>query len=369
MLVVGGGITGSVLALALHQRGIGVRIVESRPEWTGVGHGITLQGNALRAFRQVGVLDAVLARAVPFDTVRLRNADGSLISELVTPRTGGPDLPATAGALRADLHDALCAAVHAAGIPVTLGTTVDQFRQHPGHVSVLLTNGDTADCQLLVGADGIRSRIRGLIGIDAAPRRTRMGIWRVVAARPAGMDCSELYYGGPRFKAGYSPISADRCYAYLLDEILPASLIGERPAGTELYERSAGYGGMWGEIRAGLRPDTVVDYRWIEAVVLDGPWYRGRAVVLGDAAHACPPTIAQGAAMCAEDAVVLAEELAAGPDVAGALAAFTARRHDRVRMVLDNSLRLAEWEASPDAEGADSGRVIADTMDLLRSPA
>src|ERR1700741_217980 len=102
VLVVGGGITGSVLCLALAQRGVEVELVEGSPQWFGVGHGITIQGNALKALRSVGVLDGVLARAVPFDLMRLRRADGGLITELETPHTGGADLPSTAGAPRPD---------------------------------------------------------------------------------------------------------------------------------------------------------------------------------------------------------------------------------------------------------------------------
>lgn len=115
VLVVGGGITGSVLSLALAQRGAEVELAEISPQWFGVGHGITVQGNALKALRSVGVLDRVLARAVPFDVLRLRRADGGLLAELRTPHTGGAELPSTAGALRSDLQDALCDAVHARG--------------------------------------------------------------------------------------------------------------------------------------------------------------------------------------------------------------------------------------------------------------
>jgi 2-polyprenyl-6-methoxyphenol hydroxylase-like FAD-dependent oxidoreductase len=369
VLVVGGGITGSMLSLALAQRGVEVDLVEISPRWFGVGHGITLQGNALKALRAVGVLDTVLAKAVPFDTLRLLDADGSLITELPTPRTGGEDLPATAGALRSDLQTALCDAVYAAGVRVRLGLSVASFDQAPGHVDVTFTDGGTGRYDLVVGADGLKSHIRSLIGIDTAPRPVGMSIFRVVAERPAEMDCAETYSGGPRYKAGYSPISADECYAYLLDENLDAELIGPRAPLSLMRERGEGYGGTWGKIIAGLPDDTAVDYRWIEAVLVDGPWYRGRVIVVGDAVHACPPLVAQGAAMCAEDAVILAEMVTGQQPAQAALADFMARRLPRVRTVLENSLLLAEWEMHPGTPGADPARVMSETLQFLKADA
>ena len=92
VLVVGGGITGSVLSLALAQRGAEVELVEITPQWRGVGHGITVQGNLIAALRKVGVADEVMSRGVPFNYLRMRQADGSLIAEVPTPHTGGSDL-------------------------------------------------------------------------------------------------------------------------------------------------------------------------------------------------------------------------------------------------------------------------------------
>ncbi|MFF3985316.1 FAD-dependent monooxygenase [Streptomyces sp. NPDC001601] len=365
VLVVGGGITGSVLCLALAQRGVEVELVEVSPQWFGVGHGITIQGNALKALRSVGVLDRVLASAVPFDLMRLRRADGGLITELETPHTGGADLPSTAGALRSDLQNVLCDAVYAHGVTVRLGLSVRGLDQSGGPVDVTFTDGSTGRFDLVVGADGINSAMRALIGIAAKPHPVGMSIFRVVARRPAEMDCAEVYYGGPRYKAGYSPISADQCYAYLLDENLDAALIGPRASLDLLRERGAGYGGTWGKILAALPDDTAVDYRWIEAVLVDEDWHRGRAMVIGDAAHACPPLIAQGAAMCMEDAVLLAELVTADEPVDRALDRFMARRLPRVRMVLDNSLRLAEWEIHPDSPGADPARIMSETLASL----
>lgn len=161
----------------------------------------------------------------------------------------------------------------------------------------------------------------------------------------------------------------DQCYAYLLDENLDASLIGPCAPLSLLRERGAGYGGVWGKILASLPEDTAVDYRWIEAILVDEPWHRGRTVIIGDAAHACPPLIAQGAAMCAEDAVVLAELVTGAEPLDQALDTFMARRLPRVRVVLENSLRLADWEIHPDTPGADPGRIMSETLDYLTAAA
>jgi 2-polyprenyl-6-methoxyphenol hydroxylase-like FAD-dependent oxidoreductase len=365
---VGGGITGSTLALALARHGVQVVLVEQRTEWTGIGHGITIQGNALRAFRSVGILDDLLARGVPFDRLRLRNAaDGAVIAELTTPKTGGADLPATFGALRSDLAGILATAVRAAGVDVRPGTTVTAIDDDGSGVTATLSDGTAERVDLLVGADGIRSQVRRMLGIPQTPQPVGMGIWRVVAARPAGMDCHEVYYNGPKFKAGYSPISGSSCYAYLLEDNLDPSFIGEHPYGKVLKDHAAGYGGTWGEIRAGLVDDAVVNYQWIESILVPDPWFRGRCIVIGDAAHACPPLIAQGAAMCAEDAVVLAELLTSGRPVTEALPAFMARRFPRVKLVLDNSLKLAEWEIHPDTPGADPAGIMTRTLAALQA--
>ncbi|HEY3902719.1 MAG TPA: FAD-dependent monooxygenase [Streptosporangiaceae bacterium] len=365
VLVVGGGITGSMLALALADRGVQVELVEISPVWHGVGHGITVQGNALAAFDKVGVLAEVQTLGIAFNQMRMLHADGSLIAEVPTPRTGGSGLPATMGALRSDLQAVLCERVYRAGAAVRLGLTVRGLDVSTGDVE--FSDGSAGSYDLVVGADGIRSSMRPLLGITATPQPSGMSIWRVVAPRPAELDCAEVYYGGPRFKAGYSPISADRCYAYLLDEDDAAD---GRPLWEQLRERSQGYGGTWGKIRATIGPDSDVSYTRIEWLLADHPWYRGRAIVIGDAAHACPPLIAQGAAMCAEDAVVLAELITGPGPVTGALRAFMARRLPRVEIVVRNSLLLTRWEMNLEPHtDADVARAMNSTLSFLAGSA
>ena len=369
VLVVGGGIAGGVLALGLRRRGVDVVLVDLRPELGGVGHGITLQGNALKAFEAVGIYDRLAERGFPFSHLRMKTADGHVIAEIPTPPMGGPDLPGTMGAVRGDIADILAEELATAGVDLRLGTTVESIEDHGDSVTVTLADGSTETVDLLVGADGIRSKVRSMIGIDTQPHPVGMGIWRTVAKRPPEMDCSELYFGGPKYKAGYTPISEDLCYAFLLEENLDRSFIGEGPNGALLKERGQGYGGIWGEVRDSLADDAIVNYAWIEAICVDSPWHRGRTIIIGDAAHACPPLIAQGAAMCAEDGVILAEMLTGGDPVEDVLPAFMARRYPRVKTVLDNSLQLAEWEMHPETPGADPARIMGETLGAMVVPA
>jgi 2-polyprenyl-6-methoxyphenol hydroxylase-like FAD-dependent oxidoreductase len=365
-LIVGGGITGSVLALALAQRGVQVELAEISPVWHGVGHGITVQGNALAALARVGVVDEVLGRGVPFDQLRMRTADGTLIAEVPTPHTGGAELPPTLGALRSDIQAVLCDRVYAAGVTVRLGLTIRAIAQDAQHAYIEFTDGSSGRYDLVVGADGIRSSVRELLGIATAPQPSGMSIWRVVADRPAEMDCAEIYYGGPRYKAGYSPISADKCYAYLLDSDGTLADFGDQPPWQLMYDRSAGYGGTWGKVRDTIGPDSDVVHTRIEWLFVPDPWFRGRAIVIGDAAHACPPLIAQGAAMCAEDAVVLAELVTGDLPLTKALPAFMARRLPRVELVLSNSLRLVSYEMGVEPHtDADVAQAMGSTLSFL----
>ena len=370
VLVVGGGTAGSVLTLALRRRGVDVVLAERQTEWRAIGHGLTIQGNALRALREVGVADEVVAAGAPFDRLRMRTVDGELIKELVTPPLGGDALPPTMGSMRFLLQQILSRRVHASGADVRLGTSVEAIDDDGSDagVAVTLSDGTTDRYDLVVGADGVHSTVRRLIGIEDGPKPIGMAIWRMEGPRQPGMDVAELYYGGPRYKVGYAPISPDRMYAYVLDEDRRLESYGDRPLHELMAERAEGYGGLWPAIRASMGPDTTIDYRSLDALLIEGPWFRGRTLLIGDAAHACPPMLAQGAAMAAEDAVVLAELVGEGHGVDKVLDLFMERRAERAAMVINNSVQLARWEIAPDTPGADPAGLMARSMATLAGP-
>ena len=128
-----------------------------------------------------------------------------------------------------------------------------------------------------------------------------------------------------------------------------------------MKQLSQAYHGPWDEIRETLTDPEKVNYTWFETHVLPAPWNRGRVVLIGDAAHTCPPTIAQGGAMALEDAVVLAELLVERDSLDQDLwNAFTARRFDRAKTVVEASNSLAQWQVE---------HVQGDIPGLMRSVA
>ena len=370
VLVVGGGITGCVAAIALAQRGVDVTLVERASQWYGVGHGITVQGNALKAFRELGVgdvLDPILERGHGFDQVRMREADGTDIATITVARTGGEDLPATMGALRSDLQHVLVSKIRELGIDVRLATELVGFTSIDSHVEAELSSGVVELYDVIVAADGIKSTTRALLGIPDQKQPTGMGIWRSVVPRTPEMSLSGLYYHGPEYKVGFTPISDELCYAYVLTK-------PERPDNgltdaEEMRRLLDGYGGDVPFIRDHITDETFLNFQPIEWLYVDGPWHKGRVIAIGDAVHACPPLIAQGAAQCAEDALLLADYLTRDGDIETLFTEYEARRKPRVKLVVDASLQLVDWELHPETPGADPGGVMLRSLQALAEPA
>ncbi len=128
------------------------------------------------------------------------------------------------------------------------------------------------------------------------------------------------------------------------------------------------YHGPWDDIRPRITDTSNVNYTWFESHLLPAPWHRGRVVLIGDAAHACPPTLAQGAAQAFEDAAVLAELLLETDHLDEDLwESFMSRRFARARKVVNASLQLAQWLL--DHERGDVPGLMAEVAHMLSTPA
>jgi 2-polyprenyl-6-methoxyphenol hydroxylase-like FAD-dependent oxidoreductase len=187
--------------------------------------------------------------------------------------------------------------------------------------------------------------------------------------RPAEVTRTDLVYGGPCYIAGYCPTSEDRIYAYLVEDAQDRTTLPPEEQVATMKRLAEAYHGPWDEIRESLGADSRVNYTWFTQHLIDGPWNRGRVVLIGDAAHSCPPTIAQGAAMGLEDALVLAELLLDADQVDDGLwERFTARRLHRAKAVVEASVQLAEWQLQHNRDADVPGLVRRIAM-LVSQPA
>jgi FAD-dependent urate hydroxylase len=329
VLIVGGGIAGLALAPMLARAGVAVEVIERDPAWRHAGTGIYLPGNAARALRVLGLEAQVASRAVEIRRQRFCDQRGRLLCEVDVAElwaTVGPCLALR----RAELHTVLRDA--AEDVPIRIGLALERLAQHDGTVSVEFSDATSGEYDLVVGADGIQSATRRLtFEPTAVPRPVGQVGWRFLAPRPPEVTTWSVMLGrGTAFLT--IPLSGDRVYCYCDVASSPDHQTPERGPAERLNELFAEYADPAATLLDALDAAADIHISMIEEIALDS-WARGRVVLIGDAAHASSPNMAQGAAMALEDAVVLTDCLQTIPAIPDALAAFEARRRPRTDWV------------------------------------
>lgn len=368
ILVVGGSMAGMSCAIQMRKAGIAVDLVEIDPTWKALGAGITITGPTLRALKTVGVLSEVMAAGATWNSMRVHDKSGTLLEEAPLHAIG-PDLPTTGAILRPLLHKILADKTRASGANVRLGLSASQYVEHPEHVDVTFSDGTQGSYDLMVGADGIFSKTREMIFPGSAkPRFTGQVIYRLLAERPPGVDRTYFFMGGD-YKVGFNPVSATHMYMYLLHPAPDNPWIDAKDQPRRLYEAMEGFGGFIPQIRETVRTTNAhtVNYRPLEVLLQPAPWFRGHAVLIGDAAHSTTPHLASGAGMAIEDGIVLTEEIQAQPTLAAALEKFMARRFERCRLVIENSVKLGDIEMNHGST-AEHTRLMVEALSALRQP-
>jgi 2-polyprenyl-6-methoxyphenol hydroxylase-like FAD-dependent oxidoreductase len=366
VLIVGGGVAGMACAIEMRKVGFDVDLIDIDPDWKVYGAGLTTTGPTLRALRTLGVLDEVMKSGGYWTGAKVHDRQGKLLAELpILPLDDG--VPATGGIMRPALHKIMSERTQALGAKVRLGVSVADLSQTGDKASVTFTDGSQADYDLVVGADGVYSKMRQRIFPDAPkPTFTGQGCWRLVAEQPQGFDRSFFYFADD-MKVGFNPVSPTHMYMFLLQKTPDNPWIPLEEQPQKLYDLMEGFGGITPEVRAGVMTSTSINYRPLEILLLPAPWHLGRVVLIGDAVHATTPHLASGAGMAIEDGVVLAEELAKGGALEDGLKRFEDRRFDRCRLVVENSVKLGELEMN-NGDPAEHGRLMSQAIEALRQP-
>jgi 2-polyprenyl-6-methoxyphenol hydroxylase-like FAD-dependent oxidoreductase len=368
ILIIGGGFAGMTAALRLAELGQQVELVEIDADWRTYGAGISLNGATLRILKQLGLVDTFLAQGATSDGVQMRGPDDAVLMTIPTPRVAGPELPGAAGILRPVLAKILSDAVRRQKVRLRLGQSFAAMEEADDRVHVTFDDGTRDSYDLVVGADGVYSAVRKAMFAEApVPKFIGQSVWRAVLPRPEGIDTVAMWMG-PKLKAGMNVVDADQVYLFLTEDRPTNDFI---PPETQLETLRALLrrfpSPILQQAAADLHAGSQVNYRPLEQLLVPRPWYRGRVVLIGDAAHATTPHLAAGACIGIEDGFVLAQEVAAAKTIPEALDAYQERRWERCRMVVENSGQLAAIEITGGSREA-HGAIMKESMIALAQP-
>ena len=310
VLIVGGGVGGLTAATAFARRGVEVLLIERRPAFDVPGVGLGQPANALRVYDALGVLPEILASGFAYDRMWIFGPDRT---EIVEHKflMGDERVPAVCALSRLRLHEILLGAAKRAGVAVRTGVTVSDMEDGGARATVAFSDGGTGTFDLVAGFDGIRSAIRtSLFGGAFVPRPSGYGGWRVQVPRRDDVRGME-FLQGIGSKTGAMPLADDLMYVFHIRPEAPDAVFRRDHYAQLFRQRLTGYGSYVAEVAAALNDDSDIVYSPIEPLLVPWPWFRGRVVLGGDAAHTFPPHLTQGAAMAAEDGYVLAREVLA----------------------------------------------------------
>ncbi|MCW2890183.1 MAG: monooxygenase, FAD-binding protein [Streptosporangiaceae bacterium] len=336
-LVIGGGVAGPVAAMALRRAGIEPTVYEAYESTAdGIGGTLTVAPNGLDALGILGADEAVRAIGLPMVHTVMADGHGKRIGEFPSL----PDLPPSRAMWRSELYRALHDDAVAQGIRIEYGKRLIGVEDTPTGITARFADGSTANGDVLIGADGVRSTVRTLID-PAAPAPDNVPLLNFGAAAdiavPAEPDATYFVFGRRAF-LGYwvQPDGRTAWFGNLPhDKPMTSAQAREVPAAEWLRRLREVYADdvPGRDLLEHTSADELFVLGSMEIMPKLPHWHRGRMVLVGDSAHAPSASSGQGASLAAESAVQLARCLRDLPDVPSAFAAYERLRRPRVEKV------------------------------------
>lgn len=346
--IVGGGIGGLTLAIALQQKGFPVTVYEAAPKIQPLGAGLTLAANAVKAFINIGISDAVLQVGKILKALRVKDVHGNILTE-----TDSEKINARFGIInsftihRADLHEVLIRQLHPGTL--LLNKQLKEIEQG-SPITLTFSDGSSATADYVIACDGIHSVVRKKLLPEVKPRFAGYTCWRAVTDTiPANIDMNETSETwGPGSRFGIVPLSNNRIYwfACLNAKANDAQM---RAFGIpDLLKHFGNFHAPIPQILNNTAPEKIIWNDIIDIRPLK-KFAFGNILLMGDAAHATTPNMGQGACMAIEDAAVLANCIATDQSLTEAFQKFELKRIARTTTIVKNSWnigKMAQWENS-----------------------
>ncbi|MBD8890590.1 FAD-dependent monooxygenase [Roseibium litorale] len=339
-VVVGGGIGGLAAALSLTREGFRCRILERNSSLGVGGTGLTLWPNALRRLDRLGLLEKILSHASPLKAGEIYDGSNRLLSRVdlasIEEQSGLPLICVR----RTDLYSVLLSAL--GDVDITTSATCTGYRPGTSGVSALLADGGEIEADLLVAADGIRSKIRAQMLQQDPLTYVGWMTWRGVAELPSGTFPAGLYreFFGRGSRFGIFAIKEDLVYWYGTRN---GPHDDRAPVDPAHKQEALNWFGGWPEpariVIEATKPGDLVRTGVFDTQPLPR-WCDGQVVLLGDAAHPMTPDLGQGACQALEDALSLGECLQRSASVPAALAAYEKLGGERTGPLVARSRRV-----------------------------
>lgn len=344
--VIGAGIGGLCVAIALQKIGISAQIYEAAPEIKPLGAGIGLTANAIIGLKKLGVVHDIFDRGQQVMSLCMLDAKGKIISDQNTGLLGADFANANLVIHRAELHEVLMNALPS-GV-LHLGKRVLYFDQNEEDLTIHFEDGSRLTTDLLIAADGIRSAVRQQLIPESKPRYAGYTCWRATIENPT-IDLNEMVSAETwtaNGRVGVSPLPNNRIYWYCcmkakqndedMKRMTPENLLN--------YFRNIHF-----PIEKVIQSTEPVQLIWNDIFDIKPlrHFVYGNIVLLGDAAHAMTPNMGQGACQAIEDAVVLASCIVSNKSLSFALKEYEQRRVKRTAEIIRQSRllgQIAHWQ-------------------------
>ena len=345
--IIGGGIGGLSLAIAMQRKGFQVTVYENAPAIKPIGAGLGLAANAVRAFMEIGISEDILEAGSVLKKVSIKNQQGHVLAETDSEKISKKyNVVNNFTIHRADLHDVLLR--HLNEGTLQLGRRCTDFVQHDSGVKITFQDGSSVEADYVIACDGVHSLFRKKLLPESFPRYAGYTCWRAVIDNvPASLDLnetSETWGAGCRF--GIAPLTNNRVYWFAC---VNAGENDQQKRSYGIKELLKYFGEFHSPIPEILRHTQDRQLIWSDIIDIKPlkQFAFGRVLLMGDAAHATTPNMGQGACMAIEDAAILANTISTSQSVEGAFLAFQQKRIQRTTTIVKESWqlgRIAQWE-------------------------
>lgn len=337
--IIGAGIGGLTLALALEQKGIETEIFEATPVFKPVGAGIVLAINAMQIYQRLELVDALQEQGRTIASMHIT-------SPQLKPYSSSSLLPSEkkfgVGALtihRAALHEVLRAGLKKT--PIQLGKRLVSCINKGGAYQLEWADGSHSTATILVGADGIHSQVRAALFPTTEERFAKEWCWRGVCEYDIkSMDTNAVYEAwGKGCRFGIVPLKDKQVYWFAC-----ANVTEQKAKRLDQHGLKTIFGSFHSVIGALIAhtPDDCFLLNQLSDLPNNKQWYEGNCCLMGDAAHATTPNMGQGANQAIESAWVLAEQLAKHEVIADAFDAYQAMRQAKAQKIIQTSWQIGQ---------------------------